>query len=60
MIEYVMLLGFITALIVFLFGLLYPQGAEDIETLINRWGNKLATQIAGDQISTQTPGAIKD
>jgi Flp pilus assembly pilin Flp len=60
MIEYVMLLGFITALVVFLFRLLYPAGADDIETLVNRWGDKLATQIAGDEISADTPDAVKD
>jgi len=50
MIEYVMILGFITALVLFLFGLLYPAAGEDIETLINAWGDKLATQIAGDKM----------
>ena len=51
MIEYIMLLGFITAVIVFLFKLLYPSAGKDIETLVNQWGDKLATQIAGDKIS---------
>jgi hypothetical protein len=50
MIEYVMILGFVTALVIFFFGLLYPAGSEDIETLINAWGDKLATQIAGDKM----------
>lgn len=50
-IEYVMLLGFVTALIVFLFALLYPSAGDDIETLVNRWGDKIATEIAGDKIS---------
>jgi len=45
-----MILGFITALVLFLFGLLYPAAGEDIETLINAWGDKLATQIAGDKM----------
>ena len=51
MIEYVMLLGFVTALIVFLFTLLYPSAGDDIETLVNQWGDKIATEIAGDKIS---------
>ena len=51
MIEYVMLLGFITSLIVFLFALLYPAAGKDIETLVNQWGDKIATEIAGDKIS---------
>jgi len=50
MIEYVMILGFITALVIFLFGLLYPAAGQDIETMINAWGDKLATQIAGDKM----------
>lgn len=50
-IEYVMLVGFVTALIIFLFALLYPSGGKDIETLINQWGNKIATEIAGNKIS---------
>ncbi len=51
MIEYVLLLGFVTALIVFLFALLYPSAGDDIETLVNQWGDKIATEIAGDKIS---------
>ncbi len=51
MIEYVMLLGFITALIVFLFSLLFPSAGKDIETLVNQWGDKIATEIAGNKIS---------
>ncbi len=50
MIEYVMILGFITALVIFFFGLLYPAAGQDIETMINAWGDKLATQIAGDRM----------
>ncbi len=50
MIEYVMILGFITALVIFFFGLLYPAAGQDIETLINAWGDKLATEIAGDKM----------
>jgi hypothetical protein len=45
-----MILGFITALVIFFFGLLYPAAGQDIETLINAWGDKLATQIAGDKM----------
>jgi Flp pilus assembly pilin Flp len=56
-IEYVMLLGFITALVLFFFGLLYPSGAEDFESLINAWGDKLATQIAGEPIDKSTEDA---
>lgn len=50
MIEYVMILGFVTALVIFFFGLLYPAGGEDIETLINAWGDKIAAEIAGDKM----------
>ena len=50
MIEYVMILGFVTALVIFFFSLLYPSAGQDIETLINAWGDKLATQIAGDKM----------
>lgn len=57
MIEYVMLLGFITSLIVFLFALLYPSAGKDIETLVNQWGNKIATEIAGDKISKSNDDA---
>ena len=49
-IEYVMLLGFITAMVLFLFQALYPSGAQDIESMINAWGDKLARQIAGEKI----------
>lgn len=51
MIEYVLVLGFVTALIVFLFSLLYPSAGRDIETLVNQWGDKIATEIAGNKIS---------
>jgi len=57
MIEYVMLLGFITALVVFLFSLLYPSAGRDIESLVNAWGEKLATQIAGDKIDDSSEDA---
>jgi Flp pilus assembly pilin Flp len=57
MIEYIMLLGFITSLIVFLFALLYPSAGKDIETLVNQWGNKIATEIAGDKISKDNDDA---
>jgi Flp pilus assembly pilin Flp len=50
MIEYVMILGFVTALVIFFFSLLYPAAGEDIETLINAWGDKIATEIAGDKM----------
>jgi Flp pilus assembly pilin Flp len=50
MIEYVMILGFITALVIFIFRLLYPSAGQDIESLVNAWGDKLATQIAGDKM----------
>jgi Flp pilus assembly pilin Flp len=54
MIEYVMILGFITALVIFFFGLLYPAAGEDIETLLNAWGDRLAGQIAGDPIDADS------
>ena len=57
MIEYVMLLGFMTSLIVFLFALLYPSAGKDIETLVNQWGDKIATEIAGDKISKDNEDA---
>jgi Flp pilus assembly pilin Flp len=57
MIEYVMILGFITALVLFLFRLLYPSGAQDIETLINAWGDKLGREIAGDRMDDTTEDA---
>ena len=57
MIEYVMLLGFLTAMILFLYSLLYPNGNDDIESLINAWGDKIATEIAGDKISSTTEDA---
>jgi Flp pilus assembly pilin Flp len=50
-IEYVMLLGFITALVLFLLRLLYPSSATNFETLINQWGDKIAREIAGDKIT---------
>jgi Flp pilus assembly pilin Flp len=50
-IEYVMVLGFVTALVLFLLGLLFPSAGKDFETMVNQWGDKLATQIAGDEIS---------
>ena len=56
-IEYVMLLGFITAMILFLYSLLYPNGSDDIESLVNAWGKKMAEEIAGDRISSQTEEA---
>ena len=49
-----MILGFITALVIFFFGLLYPAGGEDIETLINAWGDKIAAEIAGDKMDEGT------
>ena len=52
-----MILGFITALVIFLFSLLYPSAGKDIETLVNQWGDKLATQIAGDKISKDNEDA---
>jgi len=56
-IEYVMILGFVTAMILFLMGLLYPSAGQDIESLINAWGDKLATQIAGDKIDKSSEDA---
>ena len=57
--DFVMV-GFVTALIVVLYGLLYPAGADDIETLINAWGDKLARQVAGDEIGNHTPDALEN
>ena len=56
-IEYVMILGFITAAIIFFFRLLYPAAGQDIESLINAWGDRLAAQIAGEEISKSTEDA---
>ncbi len=50
MIEYVLILGFVTALVIFFFSLLYPAAGDDIESLINAWGDKIATEIAGDKM----------
>ena len=56
-IEYIVLLGFITAMILFLLGLLYPSAGKSIETLVNEWGDRLATQIAGDKITKEDSNA---
>jgi len=56
-VEYVMLLGLITAVIVFFLTLVYPSVGDDIESLVNAWGDRLATQIAGDKISEATEDA---
>jgi Flp pilus assembly pilin Flp len=50
MIEYVLILGLVTALVAFFFTVFYPAGGEDLESMINRWGDKLATEIAGDKM----------
>jgi Flp pilus assembly pilin Flp len=47
MIEYVLILGLVTALVAFFFTVFYPAGGDDLESMINRWGDKLATEIAG-------------
>jgi Flp pilus assembly pilin Flp len=47
MIEYILILGLVTALVAFFFKVFYPAGGDDLESLINRWGNKLATEIPG-------------
>jgi len=60
MIEYVMLTGFVTAVIVFLFTLLYPSAGKDIETLVNQWGDKIATEIAGSRISKNSDAWRED
>ncbi|MGH9336673.1 MAG: hypothetical protein ACRD21_23280, partial [Vicinamibacteria bacterium] len=54
MIEYVMILGFVTAMVIFLFSLLYPSAGQDIESLINAWGDKIARQIAGDKMDNSS------
>ena len=50
MIEYILILGLVTALVAFFFTVFYPAGGEDLESMINRWGDKLATEIAGDKM----------
>jgi Flp pilus assembly pilin Flp len=50
MIEYILILGLVTALVAFFFTVFYPAGGEDLESMINRWGDKLATEIAGDRM----------
>ncbi len=57
LVEYVMLLGFVTALVLFLMKLLYPNANTNFETLINQWGDKIATEIAGDKISEDNEDA---
>lgn len=56
-IEYVLILGFVTAMVLFFFSLLYPSAGKDFETLVNAWGDKLATQIAGDKMSKDNADA---
>jgi hypothetical protein len=46
-------------MIVAFLGFLFPGGARNFETLINAWGNRLATHIAGDKIDANST-AIKD
>jgi hypothetical protein len=50
MIEYILILGLVTALVAFFFKVFYPAGGEDLESMVNRWGDKLATEIAGDRM----------
>jgi Flp pilus assembly pilin Flp len=50
MIEYILILGLVTALVAFFFTVFYPAGGDDLESMINRWGDKLATEIAGDRM----------
>lgn len=57
LIEYVMIVGLLTAMILFFLGLLFPSSGDDFETLVNQWGNKIATEIPGEKISPNTPGA---
>jgi Flp pilus assembly pilin Flp len=47
MIEYILILGLVTALVAFFFRVFYPAGGDDLESMINRWGDKLASEIAG-------------
>ena len=49
-----MLLGLITAMVIAVLNFLYPSAGRDIESLVNAWGERLAGQIAGEQISAQT------
>jgi hypothetical protein len=51
LVEYIMLLAFITAMVLFLLNVLYPKAGTDFDTLINQWGDKIAGEIAGDPIT---------
>lgn len=46
--EYVMLLGMIAASGIFVLSLFYS--GKDIESMVNAWGDLLATQIAGERM----------
>ncbi len=52
-VEYVMILGLSAAMMIMVLKLLYPSVGPDIESLINAWGDRLATQIAGDEMTKQ-------
>ncbi len=55
-IEYFLILGLVTGMIIAFLGFLFPGGARNFETLINAWGNRLATHIAGDKIDANSDG----
>lgn len=57
LIEYVMIVGLLTAMILFFLGLLFPSAGDDFETLVNRWGDKIATEIPGEKITPDTEDA---
>ncbi len=52
-VEYVMILGLAAAMMIMVLKLLYPSVGPDIESLINAWGDRLATQIAGDEMTSE-------
>ena len=58
-IEYFLILGLVTAMVIAFFSFLFPGGSRNFETLINAWGDRLATHIAGDKIDASST-AIKD
>ena len=55
-IEYFLILGLVTGMIIAFLGFLFPGGSRNFETLINAWGNRLATHIAGDKIDANSDG----
>lgn len=56
-VEYFMILGLVAAMMILVLKLLYPSAGQDIESLINAWGDRLATQIAGEKMTKQNQQA---